>query len=236
MTRPPGSSREAKKDPSERGRGVFCKNCPFSSRALPIHEKTFLPVWPEGPRRCLKDSESLPVKMGNNSSHQNDKKNNRGHGVSGQDTPCPLFASFRSITLEIQAPPRDQRRPAARGYPQRYRTPSSSPIKRVGRGKGGLLCASQRPNGGPLGPCPLRRRKLRASTAEIGSPLPPQEHLTSPPALLTSCRRRRAANMPSSQGWSWGVCHCTRRSRLLSSASSQSTACSFSSGCRVQVM
>ena len=26
----------------ERGRGVFCKNCPFPSRALPIPEKTFL--------------------------------------------------------------------------------------------------------------------------------------------------------------------------------------------------
>ena len=53
---------------------VFCKNCPFPSRALPIPEKTFLPVWPEGPRRCLKDGDPLPVKMVRNSSHQNDKK------------------------------------------------------------------------------------------------------------------------------------------------------------------
>ena len=231
MPRPPGSSREAKKDNGERGRGVFCKNCPFPSRALPIPEKTFLPVWPEGPRRCLKDGDPLPVKMVRNSSHQNDKKQQGARCIRSGYTvpPVRIFQVSHSGDPGSPGKPAEassQKIPLA--LPDSIILPDKARWEKDGEFE--ALCASQRPNGGPLRPCPLRQRNLRASTAEIGAPFP-LKHLLPYPR-----RRRRAANMPSSQGWSWGVCHCTRRSRPLSSASSQSTACSFSSGCRVQVM
>ena len=187
MPRLPGSSREAKKGNGERGRGVFCKNCPFPSRALPIPEKTFLPIRTKGPRRCLEDSDSLPVKMGSNSSHTSDKKKQQGAGGIRSGYPLPPVRIFQ---VNHTGDPGSPRKPAET---------SSQGI-----------------------PLALPDSIIPPSPSSIFSPYPR--------------RRRRAANMPSSQGWSWGVCHCTRRSRPLSSASSQSTACSFSSGCRVQVM
>ena len=235
MTRPPGSSR-AKKDPSERGRGVFCKNCPFPSRALPIPEKTFLPVWPEGPRRCLKDSESLPVKMGNNSSHQNDK-NKKQQGArcirSEYNTVPPVRIFQVNHTGDPGSPPET----SSKGIPLALPDSIILSDKAHWEGEGGTLVRQPATEWRPLGAVPVTTKEATGIDSRDKVPPSPSRTPYLPPALLTSCRRRRrAANMPSSQGWSWGVCHCTRRSRLLSSASSQSTACSFSSGCRVQVM
>ena len=188
MPRPPGSSREAKKDNGERGRGVFCKNCPFPSRALPIPEKTFLPVWPEGPRRCLKDGDPLPVKMVRNSSHQNDKKQQGARCIRSGYTvpPVRIFQVSHSGDPGSPGKPAEassQKIPLA--LPDSIILPDKARWEKDGEFE--ALCASQRPNGGPLRPCPLRQRNLRASTAEIGAPSP--SSIFSPTHAAAGARR-----------------------------------------------
>ena len=104
--------------------------------------------------------------------------------------PCPLRRrKLRASTAERDrkaAPFSISRRPSARE--SRHAATLFHPHGKARRGGVGGVGGRERPKGGPQGPCPLRRRKLRASTAERGLLLPftPQHDKTA----LSSCRKR----------------------------------------------
>ena len=110
----------------EKGRGVFCKNCPFPSRALPIPEKTFLLVRSEGPRRCLKDSDSLPVKRGTNLSHQNDKKQQGARCIRSRYTVPPVRIFQVNHTGDPGLPPETSSQEIPLALPDSIILPSPS--------------------------------------------------------------------------------------------------------------
>ena len=68
----------------ERGRGVFCKNCPFPSRALSNPEKTFVRGWPSVPVvvRQLPATFRDPERMEGEGDARSSRRQGRGTAVA----------------------------------------------------------------------------------------------------------------------------------------------------------